>query len=73
MSSACLFVPVLTQIFFSRNKYDKSNRQVCVYAYVSLYIHAVYGLIGTILAAGQLSVVLIRHFIDFDCISVLEA
>ena len=43
-----------------------------VYIHMSLYIHAVYGLTETILAAGQLSVVLIRHYIDFDCILILE-
>lgn len=44
-----------------------------VYLHTSVsYIHAVYGLTETILAAGQLSVLLIRHYIDFDCILILE-
>lgn len=45
---------------------------MCICVCLSLYMHAVYGLTETILAAGQLSVLLIRHYIDFDYIPILE-
>lgn len=35
-------------------------------------MHVLYGLTETILSAGQLSVLLIRHYIDFYCILILE-
>lgn len=44
-----------------------------VYLHMSLSIYTwTYGLTETILAAGQVSVLLIRHYIDFDCILFLE-
>lgn len=43
---------------------------MCIH--ICLSIHAVYGFIETILAAGQFSVVLIGHYVDFDCILILE-
>lgn len=43
-----------------------------VYLHMSLYIHAIYGLTETVLAAGQLSVLLIRPYIDFHHILMLE-
>lgn len=45
---------------------------MCIYICLSLYIHAIYGLTETVLAAGQLSVLLIRPYIDFGHILMLE-